>query len=127
MKAHDLRRFTVLLLLASLTFGKAASLNDLTYHSRTDHIVITDCDTFANGVLIIPAQIEGKAVTIIADQAFQGCRRLEAIQLPSSIILIGDCAFQGCLALTSFTLMSGVESIGSEAFWGTALNSPEQP
>lgn len=51
-------------------------------------------------------------------EAFKGCKLLESIVLPSSIIEIGDNAFEDCSQLESFTLPEKVTTIGSGIFDG---------
>ena len=60
--------------------------------------------------------------------AFEGCRSLTSLTIPSSVTSIGAYAFKGCSGLTSLTIPSGVTSIGNSAFEGcrslTSLTIP---
>lgn len=86
------------------------------------------CFTVKNGVLYfdyslytggneleVPAEINGMAVTIIAENCFADCDGLTAIILPESVTVIGDNAFRGCDALRGVYIPEGVLSIGSGA------------
>ena len=52
----------------------------------------------------------------LGDYAFEGCRGLTSLTLPSSITSIGKSAFEYCSGLTSLTIPSSVTSIGESAF-----------
>ena len=54
----------------------------------------------------------------LGDYAFEGCRGLTSLTLPSSITSIGKSAFEYCSGLTSLTIPSSVTSIGESAFYG---------
>jgi hypothetical protein len=55
-------------------------------------------------------------VSRIDDFAFQGCRALRVVTIPSSVTSIGHCAFEGCCELGSVTIPSSVTHIGRFAF-----------
>ena len=65
-----------------------------------------------------------KGTRVICDSAFEYCKSLSSLTLPSSLQSIGDRAFYGCSSLTSLTLPSSLQSIGDRAFLGcTSLSS----
>ena len=55
---------------------------------------------------------------IICDRAFDWCRSLSEIVIPSSVTSIGDWAFSGCDSLSEIVIPSSVTSIGDSAFSG---------
>ena len=72
----------------------------------------------------IPADIDGRPVTGIGDDAFKAVATISAVTLPASIEYIGNFAFYDCTALTSITIPNSVTTIGIGAFRGcTALTS----
>lgn len=75
-------------------------------------------DGSANSTFIPEAlkNIVIKSGTVIADDAFSGCKNLETISLPEGITSIGDDAFKNCIKLESITIEDGVMSIGKHAF-----------
>lgn len=82
---------------------------------------ITDLGTVFQGATGIKNFNELRNFTslqTIADDAFEGCRALAAIVLPSSVTAIGARAFNGCRALKALVLPDGVVSIGEGAFGG---------
>ena len=54
---------------------------------------------------------------IICDRAFDWCRSLSEIVIPSSVTSIGDWAFSGCDSLSEIVIPSSVTSIGEGAFF----------
>ncbi len=60
---------------------------------------ITDYDVFATE-LDVPANLDGKTVTSIGEDAFYDCDSLTSITLPDSVTSIGDSAFDECNNLT---------------------------
>ena len=55
-------------------------------------------------------------VTIIGNNAFNGCSSLTGVTLPDSLTNIGDSAFNGCSSLTGITLPDSLTNIGDLAF-----------
>lgn len=100
----------------SIRANAAETYGDLTYIvGNNGTIKITDCNESATEV-IIPAEIDGIAVTIIEKDAFKKCKLLTSVTIPNGIISIGDLAFYACSSLTSVTIPDSVTNIGEEAF-----------
>ena len=61
-------------------------------------------------------------VTSVEAQAFKGCAKLTAINIPTSVTSIGNNAFEGCEMLTNLSLpkTGALISIGNYAFAGCA-------
>ena len=78
---------------------------------------ITDCDESVTKA-IIPAEIDGVAVTSIDRYAFSGCTSLASIDIPNSVTSIGDSVFYGCTSLASVDIPNSVTSIGDSVFSG---------
>lgn len=73
----------------------------------------------ATADVVVPAQVEGRAVTRIGSLAFANSRRfLRSVVLPNGITDIESGAFLGCTGLTNLTLPDSVRSIGDYAFGG---------
>ena len=104
---------------------------------------IIDCDPEVTSALI-PAQIDGVAVTAIGDGAFtycfdltyvsipEGvtsigygtfdcCYELETVVIPQSVTYIGDYAFLLCFKLSNVTLPENLTRIGDNLFRGCSL------
>ena len=88
---------------------------------------ITDCGQSVTKA-IIPAEIDGAAVTSIGGSAFYGCNSLASVTIPNSVTSIADSAFSGCTSLASVTIPNSVTSIDFSAFQGcTSLVSIDIP
>ncbi len=79
--------------------------------------------------IVVPAEIEGRDVVGIAEEAFvANSAYIKSITLPESITYIGDHAFFGCKYITSLTLPKNVTEIGFGAFEGcVALETVTMP
>jgi hypothetical protein len=109
------------------------------YSDNTYHVVGT-AETYSANIAI-PETYENLSITVIEDYAFDGCRNLKSITIPSSkqistgdwfgidgngnknnstfgssVISIGKYAFRGCINLQSITIPSSVKHIGIGAF-----------
>ena len=75
--------------------------------------------------VVIPAKVDGIAVTSIGQSAFDAYGYAEranitSIVIPDSVTSIGDYAFYNCTGLTSITIPNSVTSIGIAAFFNCA-------
>lgn len=68
--------------------------------------------------VVIPSTYNGKPVTGIGANAFDGCSDLQNIRIPDSVTSIGDKAFIYCRNLTSITIPVGVTYVASYTFNG---------
>ena len=73
-------------------------------------------ETIVPHKLILPATIDGKAVTGIGDKAFAENQILDEIVLPAGLLRIGAWAFKGCTLLTDFTVPNTVTELGEGVF-----------
>ena len=88
---------------------------------------ITDCD-YRVTEAIIPAEIEGVAVTSIGAGAFDSCDSLTSVTIPASVTSIGNFAFRYCTSVPSIDVPDSVTSIGDGVFDGcTSLASVTIP
>lgn len=90
--------------------------------------VVTDMDNRWARAVAVPAEYNGKPVSIIGAYAFQNCRRLESIDLPDSIEKVHSGAFKDCVRLREIVLPEKVDTVGARAFYGCrALQSVTVP
>ena len=85
-------------------------------NSDTEYSVAkgTVSDT-ATGIAV-PAYYEGKEVTTLGANAFDGFSQLVSIQLPGGLTDIGSYAFRDCSSLALTSLPDGITAIGMYAF-----------
>ncbi len=109
--------------------ARALSEGVLEYRIENDScIVITGCQTDAQGTVEIPSELLGYPVVRIDASAFSGCTGITHITVPASVTDIGEEAFYGCTALESVALPEGLETLGARAFSGcTQLESISLP
>lgn len=85
--------------------AEAASVDDLTFTLNDDgkSYSVTDCDTAAEGELVIPGTYNGLPVTNIDSSAFVDCEILTSITIPYSVTNI-EASFGECSNLTSINV-----------------------
>ena len=90
------------------------------YEIVDEAITITGYEGAGEGDLIVPSEIAGHSVKVIADNAFNGCSGFAGnLTIPDSVVTIGNNAFKDCNGLNRIlTIGNGVTSIGSSAFDG---------
>ena len=101
--------------LLPVTARAGALGNGLVYEVYADHVEITDYTGDATEV-VIPAEIQGKPVTVIGSTAFLDAFYLESITIPDSVTRIDYHAFWGCHSLTGIVIPDSVTYIGDYAF-----------
>lgn len=131
-----LRRIFILVvctLATALAASAQCPANEIWYTTADETKVSTEklgesiiAHTYQDGKGIIRFD---KPVTNIGDDAFYGCRNLQSIVLPDSVVTIGDRAFHYCLSLTTITIPNSVTEIGNWAFVGckslTSITIPD--
>lgn len=79
-------------------------------------------DKNISGEVIIPSEVNGRSITRINKCAFQACKNITALVIPSTIQFIGDSAFDQCFGIESITFEFGshLHTIEKRAFSGCA-------
>lgn len=73
--------------------------------------------------IVIPAALDGTAVTEIAGAAFAGNAQLHQVEIPETVVFLGEGAFENCVALES-VLLAGNATLSARCFAGcTSLKS----
>ncbi len=67
------------------------------------------------------------SVTILDNEAFSGCNKLESIHIPESVTTIGDFAFMICPKLKTIIIPNSVTNIGSKIFFVIPYPPGTQP
>ena len=84
--------------------------------------VIND-DLFSGCVKLETIDVSQNKITYVGNNAFYGCESLKSVVFTDMITTIGDNAFYGCKSLTEIILPDKIESIGDYAFqYCTSLN-----
>ena len=106
---------------------KGSDLGIATYSIKQGTLIIGD-NAFL-GCKSLQAINIPDSVTTIGYSAFSGCKSLESINIPDSVTTIGYSAFSGCKSLKSINIPDNVTTIGAGAFYGCeslqAINLPD--
>ncbi len=97
-----------------------APAEDFTYELDGEEVTITGY-TGDELVLVIPDTIEGKPVTVIAEDALAGRTGLRALSIPSSVRTIGIGALEGCKSLS--TLRTPVYTCNTAPYFGALFGA----
>ena len=84
--------------------------------------------TLPHDDLVFPAELKGRTVKGVADNAFKGDEKLKTVTLPACYETIGEFAFAGCVNLTSVTVETGsaLQTIGKFAFCVTETETTNE-
>lgn len=98
--------------------ASAADASALTFTACEGGVMVSGCNTSADGELAIPAEYNGSKVVAIGDGAFNNCVKLTSVAIPEGVKVIGESAFEGCKALSAVDLPESLTTISSYAFFG---------
>lgn len=87
-------------------------------------------DSTRTALISVPKIITGEysvpvGVSIILDNAFEGCEHITCIRLPNTIQAIGNNCFQDCLNLHKITIPQSVQYIAPQCFLNSSIVSIE--
>lgn len=92
------------------------SQNGFGYEVADDGVRITKCLNYGREI-IIPSEIDGKPVKIIADEAFYQHTDTESIILPESLTTIEGSPFYRCYSLSKILIPQNVDTITYNPFY----------
>ena len=97
-----------------------------TYDEYSDGVLMITGYTGEDAEVVVPAEINGIPVGLIAVESFRNLTHVTSVVLPDSVTMIDHQVFWGCSALRSIRLPEGLEYIGDLAFCGcSSLESIE--
>ena len=101
----------------------------LTFEVKDDEVIVTDCDEYYEGEIVIPQSMYGLPITTIGDRAFENCESITSVTLSGNVQTIGDYAFSFCRAMEYINIEGLVLEIGEGAFFDcqslTSFDIPE--
>ncbi len=110
---------TVLLCAFSFSLPSfALSYNGFTYEIINEKVLITGYDG-AETKLTIPAEIDGKSVVKIENNAFKDNKNLASVTISEGVEDIGESAFENCTNLSTISLPTTITHIGGNAIFNT--------
>ncbi len=77
---------------------------------------VTDCDTSAEGTVIIPETYNELPVVGVGKEAFSGCSKIEEVIFQEGVEIIEERAFSGCTKLMNLILPESLITIKNSAF-----------
>lgn len=98
--------------------GEEASSESFEYTENSDGSLTVTKYTGSETEVSVPAQINGKAVTVIGLCSFSGNAEIISVSLPECVTSIEEDAFYRCTRLRSINIPDGVEKIDCAAFEG---------
>ena len=87
------------------------------YIFLSDGTVTVTGYTGPDTVLEVPAELDGRPVTAIGNNAFQGNTAITSVTVPEGVTGMGTGAFASCRALTTVILPEGLTAIADRAFY----------
>lgn len=97
-------------------FTDLSSKTPLVFEQQNNEISIVGYSKNTDEEIIVPAYINGKKVTKIAENAFAGCQKLTSVN-STFIVEVGANAFKNCKNL-GYVNLENVKTIGEGAFSG---------
>jgi len=82
-------------------------------------LYVCDRGEFADGMLVIPAEQDGKKVVSVGNSAFARANNLVEAHIPEGVTYIGAYAFRGCKNLKAVYLPASLQTLGFAAFGKT--------
>ncbi len=92
--------------------------NGILYYLHSNYAEIFGHKTDLSGNAVIPDEVNGVPVTLIAKRSFASCNGLTGLILGNNIEKIGSDAFILCVGLNNVSLPNGLKEIGKAAFSG---------
>ena len=114
---------------AQASFETIGGLSYLIYSdAKTAAITFNPSGEKYSGDIVVPEKVKASdeveyPVTAFGDNAFDNCRELKSVTIPSSVTSLGNNCFYKCSGLTSITIPSSVTSLGSSCFWGCSFST----
>lgn len=68
--------------------------------------------------VVVPAELDGYAVTAIVDKAFAGNTKIKSLTVGDTVVKVGENAFDGCTALEKVSIGNSVAVLPVSAFNG---------
>ncbi len=90
--------------------------NGFSYKIKSDKTVSLIEYTGAEKNVVIPSEIEGYPVSVIADSCFETRNDIISVEIPDTVREIGEKAFWYCRSLEQVILHDGLEIIGKNTF-----------
>ena len=119
----------IAILATSNTYAQASfeTIGGLRYlidsDAKTATLTANTGDQKYSGDIVVPEKVKASdgveyPVTAFGDNAFDNCRELNSITIPSSVTSLGNGCFSSCWGLTTITIPSSITSLSENCFHG---------
>lgn len=117
----------IAILATSNTYAQASfeTIDGLRYlidsDAKTATLTANNGDQKYSGDIVVPEKVKASdgveyPVTAFGDNAFDNCRELNSITIPSSVTSLGKGCFSSCWGLTTITIPSSITSLSDNCF-----------
>lgn len=106
--------------------GEAKVISQLNYDGRLMRVLSIGDDAF-NDCKVLTSIVIPSCVTSIGNNAFSKCENLVSLTIPNTVTSIGEYAFCGCKGLTSIAFPDHLTKIESWAFSGCGITIANIP
>ena len=109
--------------------GSEEGSSVFTYTIAENEVTITGLkeEALATTNIDIPAEIEGKSVTTIGENAFKDNTTIETVTMADTVTKIEAQAFCNCTSIAEITLSNNLKSVGKMAFRLTTFKNIKTP
>ncbi len=101
--------------------GYVGELADIEIPSEIEGYPVTNIAGRVFKGMEITSVVIPSSVTSIGDDAFNGCEKLEEVQMSECLTYLGDSAFCGCTSLTGISIPATITYVGNYAFDGCSI------
>lgn len=106
--------------------GEAKIISQLNYEGRLMRVLSIDDNAF-NDCKVLTSIVIPSCVTKIGNNAFSKCENLTSVSIPNTVTTIGEYAFSSCKGITSMAIPDHLTRIEKGTFFGCGITIANIP